>query len=96
MLKVSQHFVRGNQPETFAKVVVDCMSKVLLRTLNLKPVSPNAMNLLQVFDLSLLVIGLFLDKQSIVILVLLLMTFFVRLQCYASEADLVIARAVLL
>jgi len=43
ILKVSQHFVRGNQPETFARVVVECMS-----------------------------------------------------QCYPSEADLVIARAVLL
>lgn len=27
MTKVSQHFVRGNHPETFAKVVVDCMDK---------------------------------------------------------------------
>ncbi|XP_024388542.1 protein GET4 [Physcomitrium patens] len=26
-MKASQHFVRGNQPETFAKVVVECMDK---------------------------------------------------------------------
>ncbi|KAG0623105.1 hypothetical protein M758_3G148600 [Ceratodon purpureus] len=43
MMKASQHFVRGNQPEAFAKVVVECMNK-----------------------------------------------------CYPSEADLVIARAVML
>lgn len=43
MMKASQHFVRGNQPDAFAKVVVECMNK-----------------------------------------------------CYPSEADLVIARAVLL
>uniref|UniRef100_A9U5E5 Predicted protein n=1 Tax=Physcomitrium patens TaxID=3218 RepID=A9U5E5_PHYPA len=27
MMKASQHFVGGNQPETFAKVVVECMDK---------------------------------------------------------------------
>ncbi|XP_073394051.1 protein GET4-like [Physcomitrium patens] len=26
-MKASQHFVGGNQPETFAKVVVECMDK---------------------------------------------------------------------
>lgn len=30
MVKVSQHFVRGNQPELYAKIVVDCMHRVFL------------------------------------------------------------------
>lgn len=32
-MKASQHFVRGSQPEVFAKVIIECIDKVQIPNL---------------------------------------------------------------